>query len=175
MIVLASNRAAGACRLAPISARHVLPPLRDPTAARDVGGRNEHHRARSEQFFGHAGMRRRVEPALGQGHVSRRRHEFPKLRVGHLVAIDPEAVDAHDVGEALLRPMALGAHDEGPAADEHHSGGVAVLRRQAGIGGTRSQLTARRALLRERESTNHRNRRGEADATQQQAARHHGG
>ena len=73
-------------------------------------------------------MRCRVEPALGQRHVSRRRHEFPELRVGHLVAIDPKAVDAHGVGEALLRTMALGTHDERPAADERHPGGGVVVR-----------------------------------------------
>jgi hypothetical protein len=83
-------------------------------------------------------MRRRVEPALGQGHVSRRRHEFAKLRVGHLVAIDPEAVDAHGVGEALLWTVALGTHDERSSADERHSRVVVVLRRQAGIGGASS-------------------------------------
>ena len=74
-------------------------------------------RTRERAVPRHAGMRRRIEPALRQRDISRGRHEFPKLRVGHLVAIDPEAVDAHDMGKALLRPMALGAHDESSAAD----------------------------------------------------------
>src|SRR5262245_7337853 len=45
MIVLARNRAAGTGRLTPIGAGDVLPPLRDPAAARHIGGRDEHHRA----------------------------------------------------------------------------------------------------------------------------------
>jgi hypothetical protein len=128
MIVLARDRAAGAGQGTPISAGDVLPPLRDAATARDIGGLDEHHRAGNEQFLGHAGMGRWVHTALGQGHVSRRRDELAKLRVGHLVAIDPETVHAHDMGETLLRTMALGAHDECSAADEHHPGGVGVVR-----------------------------------------------
>src|SRR5215472_13208313 len=162
MIVLARNRTAGTCRLTPIRARDVLPPLRDPAAARDVSGLDEHHGAGNEQLVGHAGIRRGIEPALGQGHVSRRRDEFAKLRVGHLLAIDPEAIDAHGVGEALLRPLALGAHHERSAADEHHPGVIVVLRRQAGIAGAASELGTRRTLLRRGESANYQT--GHADA-----------
>jgi hypothetical protein len=82
-------------------------PLRDPAAARDIDGRDEHQRAGGEDFLGHAGMRGAIEPALRQRHVSRRRHEFTELRIGHLVAIDPEAFKAHNVREALLRSVAL--------------------------------------------------------------------
>src|SRR6516165_752382 len=56
MIVLARNRAAGTGRRTPIGARDVLPPLRDAAAARDIGGLDEYHRARSKQAPGHAGM-----------------------------------------------------------------------------------------------------------------------
>jgi hypothetical protein len=125
-----------------------------PPLATSVGGTNTNEPG-NEQLLGHAGMCRRVEPALRERHVSRGRYEFPKLRVGHLVAIDPEAVDAHEVREALLRPMALGTHEEGTAADEHHPGGVVILRRQAGIGGATSRLAACRVLLRESESAEH--------------------
>jgi hypothetical protein len=71
------------------------------------------------------------------------------------VAIDPEAIDAHDMGEALLRSMTVGAHDEGPGRDEHHSGHVVVFPRQTGIGGAASKLIARRVFLRQSESANH--------------------
>jgi hypothetical protein len=175
LIVLAVNRAARACRGAPIRARHVLEPLSDPAAACDIGRRNKHHGPRSEQLLRHAGMRRRIEPALRQRDVSRGRHEFPKLRVGHLVAIDPKAVDTHGVSESLLRPMALGAHDEGSAADEHHPGGLAVVRWQAGIGGAISQLTARSMLLCDGDSTDHHARRSGRDTTEQRAAQRRGG
>ena len=53
-----------------------------------------------------------VEPALGQRDIARRVDELLELRVRHLVTVDPEAVDAHDMGEALLGLMALGAHLE---------------------------------------------------------------
>src|SRR6266508_2825498 len=53
IIVLARDRAAGAGRLTPIGARHVLPPLRDPAAAADIGWRDEHHGAGNEQLPGH--------------------------------------------------------------------------------------------------------------------------
>jgi hypothetical protein len=175
MIVLARDRTAGTGRLTPIGAGDVLPPLRDPAAARDIGGRDEHHRPGSQQLLGHARMGRRVEAALRQRDVSRRRHEFAKLRIGHLVAIDPEAVDAHDVAESLLRPLALGAHDERSTADERHSGVVVVVRWQAGIGCASSELAASRALLRDGESADHQTCRAEADATHQQATACHGG
>src|SRR5262245_8136206 len=119
-------------------------------------------------------MRRRVQPALGQGHVSRRRYEFPELRVGHLVAIDPEAVDAHGVGEALLRPMALGAHHERSAADERHPGGSTVVRWQAGIGGAASEFDTHRTFLRRGESGNYQTGRADAYGTDQLVAHCHG-
>ena len=119
-------------------------------------------------------MGRRVEPALSQRDVSRRRHELPELRVAHFVTIDPEAVDAHDVGEALLRALALGAHHERSAADERHPGVVVVVRWHAGIGGAASKLAASRALFRDGESADHQTRRAEADATHQQVAQCHG-
>src|SRR5262249_15485697 len=162
MIVLVFNRAAGPSRRAPVGARHVLEPLRDAAAARDIGGRDEHHRAGNEQLLGHAGMRRRVQPALGQGHVSRRRYEFPELRVGHFWEIDPEAVDAHGVGKASLRTMAFGTHDEPPAADERHPSGGAVVRWHAGIGGAASELGTHGTLLRRGESANYQAGRAEA-------------
>src|SRR5262249_21761607 len=174
MIVLARDRAAGTGRRTPIGARHVLEPLGDAAAARDIGRRNEHHRAGREQLLGHAGMRRGVKPALGQGHVSRRRHELAKLRVAHLVAIDPEAIDAHGVGEALLRPLALGTHHERSAADERHPSVVAVLRRQAGIGGAASKLGTHRTLLRHGESANYQAGRADAHGTDQLVAHCHG-
>src|SRR5207247_9309428 len=107
-------------------------------------------------------------------HVSRRGDEFPKLRVGHLVAIDPEAVDAHGVRQALFRPMALGAHEERTAADENHPSSVIVIRRQARIGGATSKLTARRVPWRESESADYYSRPCEGDAAHQQAAQRHG-
>src|SRR6516165_2618230 len=176
MIVLARDRAARACRRTPIGARHVLEPLRDAAAARDIGRRDEHHRAGNEQLPGHAGVRRGIEPSLGQGHVSRRRDEFAKLRVGHLVAIDPEAVDAHGVREAFLRTMALGTHHERPAADEHHAGGGAVVRWQAGIGSAASELASGRVLLRDRggKSADHQTAGADANAANQQVAPYHG-
>src|SRR5262245_9631603 len=119
-------------------------------------------------------MRRRVQPALGQGHVSRRRYEFPELRVGHLVAIDPEAVDAHGVGEALLRPLALGAHHERSTADERHPSGVAVVRWHAGIGGAASELGTHGTLLRHGESANYQAGRADAHGTDQPVAHCHG-
>src|SRR5262245_158506 len=120
-------------------------------------------------------MRRGVEPALGQRDVSRRRYEFPELRVGHLVAIDPEAVDAHGVGEALLRPLALGTHDERSTADERHAGGVAVVRRQARIGGATSELASSHVLLRDGggERAGHQTDGADADGADQQAAQYH--
>src|SRR5215475_2559922 len=174
MIVLARNRTAGTGRLTPIGAGHVLEPLGDPAAARVSCGLDEDHRAGNEQLLGHAGMRCRVETALGQGHVSRRRHEFAKLRVGHLMAIDPKAVDAHGVGEALLRPMALGTHDERSAADERHPGGVAVVRWLAGIGAAASELGTHRSLLRRGESANYQTGRDDAHGTDQLVAHCHG-
>jgi hypothetical protein len=86
-----------------------------PPLATLVGGMN--HRAGNEQLFGHAGMRRRLDSSLGQRHVSCRRHKFPELRIGHLVTIDPEFIEAHNMSEPLLRPVALRAHDERSAAD----------------------------------------------------------
>src|SRR5215470_2073035 len=120
-------------------------------------------------------MRRGVEPALGQGHVSRRRHELAKLRVRHLVAIDPEAIDAHGVGEALLRTMALGAHHERSTADERHPSVVVVLRRQAGIGGAASEFAPSRVLLRDGggERAGHQTGGADADGADQQAAQYH--
>ena len=88
----------------------VLPPLRDPAAAPHVGRRDENDRARNEQLLGHVGMRLGIEPALGQRAVAGGVDELLELRVRHLVTVDPEAVDAHDMGEALLRLMALRAH-----------------------------------------------------------------
>src|SRR5262249_5423305 len=174
MIVLARNGAAGTGWLTPIGARHVLEALRDAAAAGDIGGLDEDHRAGNEQLLGHAGMRCRVETALGQSHVSRRRDEFAKLRVGHLVAIDPEAIDAHGVGEALLRPMALGAHDERSAMDEHHPRVVVVLRRQAGIAGAASEFGTHRTLLRRGECAIDPTGRADAHGTDQPVAHCHG-
>ena len=61
--------------------------------------------------------------------------ELLELRVRHLVAVDPEAVDAHDMGEALLGLMALGSHLEAVAGDECHAGGLACLGGDARVGG----------------------------------------
>src|SRR5262249_45012287 len=176
MIVLACNRRAGPGGRAQMRARHVLPPLRDPAAAADIGGRDEHHGAGSEQLPGHAGMRCGVEPALGQRHVSRRRHELPELRVGHLVAIDPKAVDTHHVGEALLRPLAIGAHNERAAADENHAGGIGVVRWQAGIAGGASEIASSHVLLRDGcgERADHQTCGTDANGADQQAAQYHG-
>ena len=81
-----------------------------------------------------------VEPALGERPVAGRVDELPELRVRHLVPVDPEAVDAHGMDEAFLRLMALGAHLECAAGDEHHPGSVAFLGREAGVGGAASDL-----------------------------------
>src|SRR5262249_484837 len=101
-------------------------------------------------------------------------HEFAKLCVGHLVAIDPEAVDAHGVGEALLRTMALGAHHERSAADECHPRVVVVLRRQAGIDGAASELGTHATLLPHGESANYQAGRADAHGTDQLVAHCHG-
>ena len=92
-----------------------------------VGRLDEDDRARNEQVLRHVGMRLGIEPALGQRDVAGGIDELLELRVRHLVTVDPEAVDADDMGEALLGLMALGAHRERAAGDEHHAGGFAFL------------------------------------------------
>ena len=80
------------------------------------------------------GMRLGIEPALGQREVAGGIDELLELRVRHLVTVDPEAVDADDVGEALLGLMALGAHLERAAGNERHAGGLAFPGRKTGVG-----------------------------------------
>ena len=72
--------------------------------------------------------------------VAGRVDELLELRVRHLVAVDPEAVDADDMGEALLGLMALGAHLERAAGDERHAGGLAFLGGEAGVRGAAPDL-----------------------------------
>ena len=128
----------------------------------------------SEQVLGHVGMGLGVEPPLGQRAVAGGLNELLELRVRHLVTVDPKAVDADDMGEALLGLMALGAHLECAAGDECHAGGVAFLGRQAGVGGAASRL---RAVVRVAgcESADHDagQHRAEPEGADQQAASHH--
>ena len=94
-----------------------------------------------------------AEPALGGVDLGAgRRHRHPHRRMRLLQRLRQHRSLGHRereavMREALLRLMALGAHAEGSAADEHHPGGVVVLRRQAGIGGAAPELAAGRLLL----------------------------
>ena len=88
-----------------------------------------------------------IEPALGQRDVAGGIDELLELRVRHLVAVDPEAVDADGMDEALLGLMALGAHLERAAGDERHAGGLAFLGGETGVCGAASDLGRCRGRL----------------------------
>ena len=122
-------------------------------------------------------MRLGVEPALGQGAVAGGIDELLELRVGHLVTVDPEAVDAHHMGEALLGLMALRTHLEAAAGDERHAGGFAVLNGETGVGGAAPDRGFGRVSRCDagREGGNHcaSQNRAEPEGSHQQAASYH--
>ena len=125
--------AAGALGVAPVGPRGPRPPLGVVAEVNGPRGLGEDQRAR------HQGARRRLgRPRRELGRellpagddlrgraVPRGLHEARELRVGDLGLVDPEAVDLHPMGGALVGATVLTvpAHGELARLHPHHAGG----------------------------------------------------
>jgi hypothetical protein len=113
----AAGRPAG---MAPVGARHPLPPAL-PVVQRDRPlCRLEDQRARHQVGRVGAGEVRRVWRPLGGGDPAGAGDETVELGVGHRVLVDPERAGRPLVGRAFLRVLGVTAHQEPPGRRQHH-------------------------------------------------------
>src|SRR4051812_29775607 len=132
MVLLFSDGAARTRRAAPTRTFDILPPLGE-LAVISVARWNEHDRARRLQLLRQTWVGLWVKPAFRQASITGCRDECAELSIRDLVPVDPEAIEPHEMREALFGPLPPRAHCEGTGGDERHAPGLLIALRQAGI------------------------------------------
>ena len=124
-IVAVLDRSAGAAGMAPVGARHVLPPLRNVAHAVDIVGHDEDDRA----GLAHVGRQMRMEGgidrAFGHRHMAGGGDKGRKIAIGDFGAVHPEAVDRH-VAEGPLLGIDRITHCEAPGRHPDHAAGTGI-------------------------------------------------
>ena len=109
-------------RVSPVRCAQKGPPVLEIPQIHRTSGPHEDERARIEHLRQRAWILRGIGHLFRDGDVSGHLNEPREPRIRDRIAVDPESVDRHEMGRALLRIMTVRAHAKRLRGNPHHVG-----------------------------------------------------